>query len=97
MGFVTKSRMMSNYTLLSSKEIEQNKTFQGLKVPNDLHLDMYLTPKGILIEIVKDELDAHSVDQYVIFSKLIEIRYDIPVEDISVVDFEHKDGWEDEE
>ena len=97
MGFATKSSMMSNYTFLFSDTIEENRKSMGLKVPNDLMVEAYKTPRGILIEVVRTGMDSQSVDLDVIFSKLIEIRYDIPIEDISAVDFEHKEGWEDEE
>ena len=97
MGFATKSSMMSNYTLLFSETIKENKKLMGLKVPNDLSIETYLTPKGILIEVVRSDMDSHSVDLEVIFSKLIKInRTDIKLENFSVEDFEHKEGWEDE-
>ena len=97
MGFATKSSMMSNYTHLFSDTIMENKKYYGLKVPNGLVVEAYLTPKGILIEVVRTGMDSHSVDQEVIFSKLIKIRIDIKAEDVSVEDFQHKEGWEDEE
>jgi hypothetical protein len=97
MGFVTKSSMMADYQQLFWDTIKQNRMSLGLKLQDDLSLVGYLTPEGILIEIVKDEMDSHSVDQYVIASKLITIPYDIKVEDLSVTDFEHKEGWGEEE
>ena len=97
MGFATKSSMMSNYTFLFSDTIEENRKSMGLKVPNDLMVEAYLTPQGILIEVVRTGMDSHSVEQDVIFSKLIKInRTDIKFENFSVEDFEHKEGWEDE-
>ena len=98
MGFATKSSMMSSYTYLFSCTIMENKKSMGLDVPNDLSIEVYLTPQGILIEIVRSDMDSHSIDLEVIFSKLIKInRTDIKLENFSVEDFKHKDGWEDEE
>ena len=92
MGFVTKSSMMSDYTLLFSDTINEY----------DLNLVIYSTPNGILIEIVKSEIDSQSVNEYVIVSKLIEFKVTRSIEfNINeivekVSDFEHKEGWEDE-
>ena len=98
MGFATKSSMMSNYAHLFSDTIMENRKSDGIKLPNDLMMEVYLTPKGILIEVVKNGIDSHSIDLDVIFSKLIEFNIDVKIEDILMVsDFEHKEGWEDEE
>ena len=89
MGFVTKSSTMTDYKQLFWMAREEL---------NDLSIVGYFTPKGILIEIVKDEMDSQSVNQYVISSKLIKFnRTDIKLEDFTAEDFEHKEGWEDEE
>ena len=88
MGFVTKSSMMTDYKQLFWMAREEL---------NDLSIVGYFTPKGILIEIVKDEMDSQSVSQYVISSKLIKFnRTDIKLEDFTVENFEHKEGWDDE-
>ena len=98
MGFVTKSSMMADYKQLFWDIIKQNRISEGLKVSDDVSIVGYFTPEGILIEIVKDEMDSQSVNQYVIASKLIKFnRTDIQLEVFTAEDFEHKEGWEDEE
>ena len=90
MGFVTKSSMLTDYKQLFWDTFAE--------VPDDLSIVGYFTPEGILIEIVKDEMDSQSVNQYVIASKLSKFnRTDIQLEDFTAEDFEHKEGWEDEE
>ena len=71
MGFVTESQMRTDYTLIFHETISDSE-----------HMVAYLTPKGILIEIVKEEMDSQSVDEWVIFDKLIEIRDDGVIEKI---------------
>ena len=43
-------------------------------------------------------MDSHSVNQEVKGSQIIKFnRTDIKLEDFTVEEFEHKEGWEDEE
>ena len=76
MGFVTESQMRTDYTLLFYETLKENRKTGGLEVSDDKHIVAYITPKGILIEVVKEEMDSQSVNEWVIFDKLIEIRDD---------------------
>ena len=76
MGFVTESQMRTDYKQLFYETLKENRKTGGLEISNDKHIVAYITPKGILIEVVKEEMDSQSVDEWVIFDKLIEIRDD---------------------
>ena len=65
MGFVTESSMRTDYKMLFHETLKES-----------MSIVAYITPKGILIEVVKEEMDSQSVDEGVIFDKLIEIRDD---------------------
>ena len=79
MGFVTESSMRTDYLTLFYETLKENKKVGGLEVSDNKHIVAYLTPKGILIEVVQEEMDSQSVDEWVIFDKLIEIRVDTNV------------------
>ena len=86
MGFVTKSSMMVDYVELLTMSLDF------------LDLIVYYTPDGILLEVVEEEMDSHSINQEVKGSQIIKFnRTDIKLEDFTVEEFEHKEGWEDEE
>ena len=64
MGFVTESQMRTDYTSLFNKEIGDTQ----------YHLQGWLTPNGILIEVIKQTMDSQSVDEEIIASHLINRR-----------------------
>ena len=70
MGFVTESQMESDYVNLFHEEISNT----------PYKLVGWLTPEGILIEVVKETMDSQSINEEVIISKLIkkgDITWDI--------------------
>ena len=64
MGFVTESQMRTDYTSLFNNEIENT----------NYHLVGWMTPNGILIEIIKQTMDSQSINEEVVLSKLINRR-----------------------
>ena len=82
MGFVTESSMRTDYTTLFYLPLKEYKMVGGVNMCDDKHIIGYLTPNGILIEIVGEEMDSQSVDEFVIFSHEIEIRDEGAIERI---------------
>ena len=64
MGFITESQTRTDYTSLFNKEIGDTQ----------YHLQGWLTPNGILIEVIKQTMDSQSVDEEIIASHLINRR-----------------------
>ena len=64
MGFVTESQMRPDYKSLFHKDIGDTQ----------YKLVGWSTPEGILVEVVKETMDSHSVNEEVITSKLIDRR-----------------------
>jgi hypothetical protein len=64
MGFVTESQMRTDYKYLFHKDV-QNTQYK---------LVGWLTPEGILIELIEETMDSQSINEEVIASKLIDRR-----------------------
>jgi hypothetical protein len=64
MGFVTESQMKPDYINLFHEGIDNT----------EYKLVGWLTPEGILIEVVKETMDSQSVNEEVVISKLIDRR-----------------------
>ena len=64
MGFITESQTRTDYTSLFHKQIGDTQ----------YNLQGWLTPNGILIEVIKETMDSHSVNEEVVASQLINRR-----------------------
>ena len=64
MGFITESQMRTDYKSLFHEDIGDTQ----------YKLVGWLTPKGILIEVIKETMDSHSINEEVIASKLNDRR-----------------------
>ena len=64
MGFVTESQMRTDYEHLFTKDIGNTQ----------YKLQGWMTPEGILIEVIEETVESQSVNQDVITSKLIKRR-----------------------
>lgn len=84
MGDVTESSMRTDYTILTTIEIPEP-DFYGLKQNSDKYVIVYLTPDGILVEVVKEKMEAQSVEEFVIASKEVEIRNQRIVEELTEI------------
>ena len=64
MGFVTESQMRTDYEHLFTEDI----------VDTQYKLQGWMTPDGILVEVIKETMESQSVNEEVITSKLINRR-----------------------
>jgi len=65
MGFVTHSQMRTDYKHIFQESIGDTQ----------YNLVIWLTPNGVLIEIVKETMDSQSVNEEVILSKMIDKNF----------------------
>ncbi len=61
MGFVTESQMRTDYTHMFTKEVGET----------EYNIVLWKTPEGILLEIVHETMDSQSVNEEVVFRKII--------------------------
>ena len=64
MGFVTESQMRTDYEHLFTKDV----------VGTQYKLQGWMTPDGILVEVIKETMESQSTNEEVITSKLINRR-----------------------
>ena len=64
MGFVTESQMRTDYEHLFTEDI----------VDTQYKLQGWMTPDGILVEVIKETMESQSTNEEVITSKLINRR-----------------------